>query len=256
MDAAAHATEAPAGAPAARDRSDGDSPLLALLPHVLRLFRREPALGITVAYLFVALAGVSYASSFYRQFGIPVLSLMEIGDFLVAGIQQPAALLLVLSTLPLCWLIDRWNARVFARERAAHVRLGALAQPGRWQRLRLRYLAWRIRPAARNRVLQVAYLLGVALYGWLFVSLYAELRAHRVKHGTDAGFAVWLNGSSEPLAASSSRAWTYLGATGNYVFVYDRAAARAEVLPVTALARLQPLAPAQESASAAVVPGR
>src|SRR5690606_27336125 len=125
-------------------RSHGDSPLLALLPHGLRLLRREPALGITLAYLLTALAGISYASSFYRQFDVPVLSLMQIGDFLIAGLQQPVAILLVLSTLPICWAMDRWNMRIFRRQLAAQQRLRGLETLSFLQRLRLRYLDWNI----------------------------------------------------------------------------------------------------------------
>lgn len=218
-----------------------DSPLLALLPHALRLLRREPALGITLAYLLVALAGISYASSFYRQFDIPILSLMQISDFLVAGIQQPVALLLVLSTVPICWLMDRWNMRVFSRQVAAYERLSSRERLAWWQRLRLRYLAWHILEVRRGLQLQVAYVLVVVLYGSLFVSLYAEYQARKIKRGDAAEMTVWLNGESAPLAASASPTWTYLGAVGNYVFLYDRQAARAQVVPVNALARVQPL---------------
>lgn len=78
------------------------SPLLELLPHILRTLQREPALAITLIYAFVAMAGIFYNFSFYRRFDIPVLTLSQIGDFLVAGIQQPMALVLVASTFPLC----------------------------------------------------------------------------------------------------------------------------------------------------------
>lgn len=107
----------PAGAARRRwqRRHDGYSALAPFLPHVLRTFRREPALALTVAYLLVAMAGIYYDYWFYqRNFGIPVLTLSQISDFLVAGLQQPTALALVVLTLPVCWILDRnnvWNNR-------------------------------------------------------------------------------------------------------------------------------------------------
>src|SRR4051812_32769509 len=98
------------GDAAAAHTAATSSVLLNLLPHVVQTLRREPALGITICYLLVAMAGIFYNYSFYRQFGIPILSLSQIGDFLVAGIQRPMALLLVASTFPLCWLADTINA--------------------------------------------------------------------------------------------------------------------------------------------------
>lgn len=220
---------------------DGDSPLLALLPHALRLLRREPALGITVAYALTALAGIFYATSFYRQFDIPILSLLQVGDFLIAGIQQPVALSLVLSTLPLCWWMDRWNMRVFRRQLAAQERLRGLESLTFAQRLRLRYLDWHVPEVRRGTTLQVSYVLVVLLWGSLFVTWFAQFRAVKVKAGEAARVTVWLNGEAAPLPASQSSTWTWLGAAGSYVFVYDRDAGRAQVLPASAVRRLEPV---------------
>jgi len=212
--------------------------LLSLLPHLLRLLRREPALAITLGYLLLAMAGISYNYGFYRQFDIPVLTLSQIGDFLVAGLQQPVALLLVLSTFPLCWLFDLYNARSRRKERATLTRLGALAQPSAWQRLRLAYLQWH---AVRVWPLRLSYLLVIAVYGWAFVGLYARHRAETIRRGEAAEVRVWLNGEAAGLTAGESATWTYLGAVANYVFVYDRNEGRALILPVNAIARLQPV---------------
>jgi len=88
-------------ATASRPTADAEQPVSALfevLPHVLRTLRREPALVITLTYVLVAMAGIFYDYAFYRQFDIPALSLSQISDFLGAGIQQPMAIVLVLST--------------------------------------------------------------------------------------------------------------------------------------------------------------
>src|SRR5689334_5572837 len=119
---------------------DDHSVLVNLLPHAWQTFRREPALAITLSYLLVAMAGIFYNYRFYARFGIPILSLSQIGDFLVAGIQRPMALVLVLSTFPLCWLLDRLSA--LRRRRRAVRRRELLEQgaPSAWHKLRLRML--------------------------------------------------------------------------------------------------------------------
>ncbi len=113
------------------------SALFEVLPHVLRTLRREPALVITLTYALVAMAGIFYDYAFYRQFDIPALSLSQISDFLGAGIQEPIAIVLVLSTFPLCWLFDRIN--IWGRRRRAAEGRAAKAAPSldAWKRRRL-----------------------------------------------------------------------------------------------------------------------
>lgn len=227
------------------------SPLWHMLPHLLRMLRREPAVALTLGYLLVAMAGIYYNYWFYRDFDIPVLTLSQIGDFLVAGLQQPMALALVLSTFPLCWLFDLYNE--FSRRRHIAQRDALRARPDlpRWQRLRLRFLEWRV---GELWYTQGSYIAVVVLYGWLFVSIYARHRAEVVKRGEAPMVQVWLNGESGGLAAGASRTWTWLGAVANYVFVYDRAQARALILPVNAVARLQPVHAAPEEPAPAADP--
>lgn len=213
------------------------STLDALLPHILGAFKREPALALTVAYLMVALAGIYYDYNFYQRFGIPVLSLAQIGDYLVAGLQRPMAIALVAATLPLCWLIDRFNAFTRFRESARRDRLLALPQRRWWHGLYLRYLNWHL---GRVWGLYVAYVLVIFLYGWMFVRGYAIYNAVTIKRGDVAQVVVRLQGADADLPASHAQTWGYLGAVSNYVFLYDRDARQPLVLPVNAIASLRP----------------
>ena len=217
---------------------DSTSALQNMLPHVIDTLRREPAVAITLGYLLVAMAGIFYNYWFYRAFDIPVLTLSQISDFLVAGLQQPMALLLVLSTFPLCWVMDLYNKRSRIKHVHDLARLRALAAPSPWQRMRRRFLEWRI---GEMRYTQLSYVAVVAVYGWAFVGIYAKYRAEAVKRGDVSEVRVWLNGDSAGIAAGQPATWSYLGAVANYVFVYDRGEGRALVLPVNAIARLQPL---------------
>jgi hypothetical protein len=219
----------------------GDPPTSALfemLPHILRTLRREPALAVSLTYLLVAMAGIFYDFSFYQRFDIPVLTLSQIGDFLVAGIQQPMALVLVISTFPLCWLFDRINMRGRRRRAAEILRLRAQPSLSQWQRGRLSLNEWM---NGRRWYTQMMYVVVVVAYGWTFVGLYANHRADAVKCGEAGEVRVWMNGASEPLAPAGSRNWTYLGAIASYVFVYDRDGGKAAIFPVSGIARIEPL---------------
>lgn len=227
------------------------SGLAVVLPHVLETLRREPALALTVAYLLVALAGIYYDYAYYQKgFGIPILSLAQIGDYLVAGLQQPVAIALVLVTFPLCWLMDRINMRSRRRQSARRDALLVLRQRSRWQRLRLRWIDWHL---GRMWGLYVGYLLVIFIYGWIFVGLYARQRVVEARQGGAAKTLVRMNGATSDLPSSSGDTWTYLGAISNYIFLYDQAAKRAMVLPVNAVASLQPL-PRPTSAPVAAKP--
>ena len=226
---------APTSAPSANAAHE-HSILQNLLPHLLRLLRREPALVITTGYLLVALAGIYYNESFYSKFGIPVLTLSQIGDFLVAGVQQPMAPLLVLSTLPIVWLIDLFNSRLRTRQIASLARLRALPHPTTWQRWWMRILIRRIHQYWWRRF---AYVVVVVVYGWLFVHLYAEYRAEEVKEGAGLHVNVWINGATDPLPAKSP-SWTYLGAASSYVFLFDHDAGRVQIVPVNSIVRIEP----------------
>lgn len=215
------------------------SPLQAVLPHVLRMFRREPALALTGAYLMVVLAGIYYDYGYYQKgFGIPILSLAQIGDYLVAGLQQPVAIALVVITLPLCWVLDRLNMYFRRRDQAQRMHLRALPRLGWLQALHLRYMDWHLE---QRWGLYAAYLIIIFVYGWVFVGTYARQRVAEVKSGRALQTAVRLAGADHDFAAGSSPAWTYLGAVSGYVFLYDHVAKRATILPVNAIARIQPL---------------
>jgi hypothetical protein len=228
---------AAATAPAARPAEA--SVLLNLLPHILDSLKREPALAITLGYLLVALAGIFYDDRFYGKFGVPVLSLSQIGDFLVAGIQQPMAIALVLSTFPVCWLMDKINARSRRRHAAELEQLRASANHSLPARTRKMFLSWRVE---RRWYTQLMYLVVIVVYGGIFVGIYAEHHAEAVRRGEAPKVAIWLSGAEAALATKMGGPWTYLGAVANYVFVYDPADRHAVILPVNGIARIEPAA--------------
>lgn len=228
------------------------SALYEVMPHVLRTLRREPALVITLTYLLVAMAGIFYDHAFYRQFDIPVLSLSQISDFLAAGIQEPIAIVLVLSTFPLCWLFDRINIRGRRRRAAEGERLKAAPSLGWWQRRRLAFI---VGMNERRGYMRFMYVVVIVAYAWTFVGNYAGYRAEAVKAGRGLEVEIRMNdGSALPTQAGGGRPWIYLGAISQYVFVYDRQAARARILPANAIAAIDPIPRPPEKPGVMVAP--
>ena len=227
------------------------SPLLGMMPHILETLQREPALAITLTYFLVAMTGIFYDYSFYAKFAVPVLSLSQLSDFLTAGIQQPMAIVLVFSTFPICWVFDRINMRYRRRNLATLERLRAEPPTSLLARLRWRFVRWRVEQVWYTRI---SYLAVIVVYGAMFVGGYAERRANAVKEGEAQEVRVWLNGAAAALPASDADRWTYLGAISGYLFVYDRKAAAATVLPVNAVARIDPIAPPDAKPGLVVAP--
>lgn len=208
-----------------------------VMPHVLDTLKREPALALTWAYLLIVLAGIYFNVSYYDEFGIPILTLSQITDYLVAGLQRPVALLLALSTFPLVFVIDRVNARRRRRDApktAALLRSGPLGARKRLQ------LFWYLRP---RWIAAFGYMVIVFFYGWVFVSKYAHHEANVVRQGDGEQVRVSLNaaGNADTANVNLERPVTYLGAVTNYVFVYDAQSRHAVVLPVNNISRIEPV---------------
>lgn len=207
-----------------------------VMPHVADTLKREPALAISLAYLLVALAGIYFNVSYYDEFGIPILTLSQISDYLVAGLQRPMALLLALSTFPLVWGIDYMNARRRRRDAVRREELIGRGPPKGWDRVRMR---WYNRP---RWVAACGYLIILFFYGWLFVSKYAHFEAKDVRQGAATQVRIALTApTSSPQGVDLSQPVVYLGAVTNYVFVYDPRSRHSAVLPVNNISRIEPV---------------
>ena len=154
----------------------------------------------------------------------------QISDFLVAGLQQPLALLLVISTFALCWIADRIN---YYRRRSTARRREELLRTSSDSPLRRARLALLVSPPPWFTGCANAFV--VIFYAWTFVNFYAGHRAAAVRRGEAQRVLIWAGGAVDPLAAAGGQSnWTYLGTVSNYVFVYDHDADRALICRSTA----------------------
>src|ERR1700712_5166079 len=79
------------------------------LQRVGRRMLREPALILSLAYLSTSALGLWANFWLYRPFGIPVFEYMQPSDMLVAGLRDPAYLLLVIGGFALSWVFRWWE---------------------------------------------------------------------------------------------------------------------------------------------------
>lgn len=187
----------------------------------------NPALGLTGIYLFASLVGVFFHFLLLRRFGFNVLEFSETSDFLMVVVREPLAVVLALLGVPF------------------YLGYVALTMPlSRWGR---KHFAWlRFTPEKRRKTLDgmrrwwpLMQGLFICVYAVVFVMIYSQWRAAVIRDGDFRKVTVEFKTDS-PRADGALRAegLALLGTTGRFVFLYDPAARRSEVVPLDAIARL------------------
>lgn len=193
---------------------------------VLDFFNRNPGSALSIAYMLLTLCGIYYSFSFFAQFDIPILKLADISDILIAGIGEPAALLMFSGGILIAALSDFISQRSYDAQKR-----------------------WRQKPpsAMRSLMLVVVYTpkrsqtvmlftVGMfALYSFLFVFWYADWQGEQVKAGH--GHKILLSGES----VTTVEPMILLGSTTNYVVAYDVKAQQAGIYPVETLTLIKPI---------------
>lgn len=215
-------------------------------PRALARLAREPALAITLAYLFVGAVGLWSSVWYYRALGIPVLEYYQASDFLVAGLRDPVnfLLLVLVVALGLVSYSSSWYE---------------LRQPGRVDAMRRHWWGrlWFNRFASPRRArrwfdLSPELALGLAtlLGGGTMLIEHATRRAEAIRSGAGIPLRITLQGERAPLQGQARLA----GTSSSHVFLYWPANGRSEALPVEAVARIEHLPRRPPRARAAVRP--
>ena len=207
------------------------------LQHIGERVMHEPALLLSVAYLTTSALGLWASYWFYLPFGIPIFEYMQPSDLLVAGLRDPAYLLLVLLGIALIWLQRRYEDYRFGHpERLARLRRHWWARifvVPRWRErmARNKDTWWR----SAVRLVAVPY---VAL--WL-VFAYVQWQAQDLAAGRGTVVELAYAGDGEVQPGHP----LLLGTTANWVFVYWPARHRAEAIAQQSLRGLAypPLSP-------------
>lgn len=192
---------------------------------------REPALLFTTAYVLVAFLGLWSSYWFYRGFGIAILDYLQASDYLVAGLRDPAYLLIFASGVLLAVLVS-WPDTLRRRYPA---RIDALRRQRWWWRAlfpRARLMSWDgvgIHPVTGISVVVASFM----LFG---AAGYMLTKAERLReHGSGAPMQVHLTGDAQPLPQLAR----LLGTSNSFVYLWWPQQRRAEAVPIAAVRRLQ-----------------
>ena len=193
------------------------------------VFRREPMLMVTCSYLFVSMVGLWDSYWFYRRFDIPILEYMASSDYFIAGLRRPAYAFLLgwvlLAAAAALWPM-RWRDR--NPERAARIERhwwGRFLFPRRtdW------WIYFGLHPETMT-TLSAVLVMGIVLFS------HSVHSAEVVRAGGGNAVEVRVGAERTPLTGD----WRMLGTGNAFVFLWDAAAQRAEVVPIEALGGIRP----------------
>jgi hypothetical protein len=189
--------------------------------------RENPGLVLTGIYVAASIIGVLYHFLFFRRFGVNVLEFSEASDFLMVVVREPLTVALALLGVPfylvygaLTTPLGRWSRRHFAALRST---------PEKRRKMHERMRPW-------WPLMQGSF---IGIYAILFVMSYSTWRAKQIRAGDFRKVAVeYKTDSPRPDGTLRIEGLGLLGTTSRFVFLYDQANRRTEVVPLDAIARL------------------
>lgn len=192
------------------------------------VFDREPMLLVTASYLFISLVGILDSYRFYGLFDLSILEYMQGGDYFVAGLRRPFYLTLLAWTL-LSSVLALWPERWRRRNP------GRIASIERhwWGRILLprRSDWWAYFGLHPETMATLSALLVMAVALWA----HGGSRAEAILAGAGEVVEVRVNdGGTLP------GDWRLMGTSTAFVFLWNVADARAEVLPLESVASIRP----------------
>ena len=172
------------------------------------VLREHPALLVSAFYLAASFIGLFYSWAFLRRFGINVFNYAQISDFLLASLKEPYTWALVFIAVAFVLIDNRSSMRVERK------------RPGKlW--------AWYGSPRYRFVNNFAAVLMVLA-----FIFAFANKQANNTLDGegkmVDVTFA----------ESADEQAYTLLGTTGQFVFLYDIDVRRVHIHPFEAVSEI------------------
>lgn len=189
--------------------------------------RENPGLALSAIYVAASIIGVLYHFLFFRRFGVNVLEFSEASDFLMVVVREPLTVALALLGVPFYILygvlttpLSRWSRRHFAVLRNT---------PEKRRKMLERMRPW-------WPLMQGSF---IGIYAILFVMVYSTWRAKEIRAGEFRKVSVeYKTDSPRPDGFLRIEGLGLLGTTSRFVFLYDPANRRTEVVPLDAIARL------------------
>jgi hypothetical protein len=196
-----------------------------------RLLRQEPALIVSAGYVLLSLLGLWASYFFYLRFQLSILDYLQISDFLVAGLRDPAYAGILAGGILLAILVG-WPDTLRRRN------------PAKVEALRARHWGWRVlfsrSPLTTWDISGVRPLTGlcIAVVGFMALgaAIYSLNKAEGIRdEGRGPRVTVHLAGDSAPLAEEAR----LLGSSSAFVFLWWPKQHRAEAVPISAIKRMQ-----------------
>ncbi len=192
-----------------------------------QLLKDHPALGVSLAYAILTVAGAGYAWFYYFILRVNFLQLTDAADFLVIIFQHPFVPLLLLLPYPL------FNAYMAITYRVVW-----------WLRWRSRWLGKKLPdpagpPKWGDRVQRILGYLFFALYAMAGMEFYAMAGALKVRAGEGRTISLEIRPSARSETMDFDRKDVLLlGTTTHFMIVYDVEEKRAWSLPHDSIARI------------------
>lgn len=186
---------------------------------VLEKLKEEPGLGLSLGYLGLTIAGLTYQWELLRRFGANVLDWAEFSDFVFASIREP---LVVLLSLPAGLVV--WWVGSRAKKQTQDPKYALLYEKQTW----------------RYYLSLVCTLLMLPLYFYSFVSIFATIVANRIKAGQGQRVTLEYNTnvpSAKPALPTDTKP-LWIGATSRAVFLYDDSKKETVIVPQGSIARI------------------
>lgn len=191
----------------------------------LKLLKREPALSLSLAYLFLTAVGITYDWWFYLFFGVNILEYADFTDFLLAAVREPLVMVFTVLSAVIILLFQEMNYR-------ARIRFPAYDRMCRNPWMGLGQSAYFIPVRVYTAFTIIVY------FGGVFTPFYAMYRADKIRSGSSRPVAVRLVNEAVASGTSATRESRVVGTTSRFVFLYDVQAKKTSVIPFDSIAEM------------------
>ncbi len=199
---------------------------------LLKYLRQHPGLALSISYALLTMCGILYSASFYNEFNVAILKLTNVSDLMIAGLSEPAALLMFAGGMLMAVSVDllsRYFHKIETRWKE---------KPKSIKRAIVKTLVYTPKKSETIMLMTIGCFV---LYAFIFVSEFAEWHSKRIKQGHGDKVMV-----TSQAVGSDAKELTLLGSTTHFVITYNADDDQVIIIPVENLDRLSTIPSAPE----------
>lgn len=231
-----------------------------MLQRTADFFGQHPTILLTLLYVQICLFGISYLWSFYMQFGIGIFEFVRVTDLLLAAFREPAPLIaslivLIAEGVVVARIMHVLRGRLYLLKDRVSLLDVAVIQPAKakddysdhtrliteafeQQKTELEETIHKMEESLRRRVILVAVMVVVFTFVAPCIAGWSHARKVQCGHGQQVVVQLKTD-SREATETESQQELTWLGATEQFAFLYDRANHYAYVIPIANILQIQ-----------------